>query len=258
MIGLGVSPYFRKTFDNLIPPPISGYSIWYRSDGLVPGSDNQYGICDGTNAISLLRNLKGSSSNYSEQLVGINQPILNTSVFGTRKGIQTSSFDWFVQNNLGISNGISGCTIYTNAWVSTGGAQRVLFFLSTGTSAGNARIQIDSDASNNWRIAARRLDADGASLLTGGSTLTKKRMAFVIDYANSDAFIYEAGSLTHSNTSFGTAGSTSATNSLSGFIGRNNTGNGFIGEFGDLLFYPSAHNSSWVAIVDSWLANFYV
>lgn len=235
-------------------PPISNWSVWHSPLGLINGFTNKYGIVDSLGSIQKVTDPSQRTSFYSEQLTGSVQPLLSNNLFGSKKGFGFGSNRFFDVSDLSLTNGISSITLYTVAKVTSGGAARILFFTSTGTNASNARFQISSGATNVWTIAGRRADGDGAATLTGGSTLTDKVLAFVVDFANSNAYIYENKVLVASSTSFLTDGNVSSTNSLASFFGKNNGGNAFAGNVGDLLIYKNqAHNTGQLNQMSDWL-----
>lgn len=239
-------------------PPVSNYSIWFRANGLVSGENNSYGWVDATNNISKLLNL-GVDPIYADQSIGANQPDLIANVIGGKKVVRFlgSPVGMNLNNASGLSQNISGCTIYWVGKVSTGGAQRTLFYLST-NSESSARFIVYSDAAtNNWSVAARRLDADSAAIMSGGSSLTNKICAITMDYASGDVFLYENGIQVASSNSFTSNGSTSNTVSGACYLGKNNSGNNFIGDVGDIIFYKSAHGPTQIGQVSSWLNSFY-
>lgn len=248
----------RRLFSphRLAQPPISGYHFWYRADGMFPTKTNSYGSVDGAMNISEWSDLGNTTSDVI-QSTGALQPVLADYQFGRQKGVSFSGATHFDCVNLTSVQNVSGFTLYAVAQVTTGGANRVLFFNSVGTSATNARF-VAFSTGDAWTLAVRRLDADGAGTATGGSsTSAVKIVAFVCDYANGDGFIYENGSLAGSNLAISSSGTTENTTSLAGFVGKNNTGNQMIGKIGDMLSYRSAHTATQVAQITSWLNGFY-
>lgn len=246
----------------LIPPPISGYSFWFRADGLVAGAANSYGSVDGAGSVSQLTDLGGSTITAT-QSTGSKQPALISSLIGTkaRKGVRfvgANATELVVNNALALTNNISGITMYTVAKVNTGGATASLMFFSTGASATASRCDIRNSAANAWQTAGRRLDADSIATVTGGaSTSAYKIIGSPIDYANSNGYIYENGALVNSNTTFQTDGNVSATNALSSFIGSFNGANYLTGDIGEILVYTGYHDATQVASIHAWLNKFY-
>lgn len=246
----------------LIPPPINGYAFWFRADGLTAGATNQYGITDGAGSVSQLTDLGGSTITAT-QSTGSKQPALISSLIGTktRKGVRfvgANATELIVNNALGLTNNIAGITMYAVSKVNTGGAVAPLIFFSNGTSASASRCDIRNSAANAWQTAGRRLDADSIATVTGNTTTAAyKIIGSPIDYANSNAYIYENGSLVNTNAAFQTDGSTSATNSLSAFIGSVNSANYLTGDIGEILVYIGYHDATQVASIHTWLNNFY-
>lgn len=162
-----------------------------------------------------------------------------------------------INNALALTNNIGAITMYTVAKVNTGGTTQIVFSFSIGTGTGS-RADIRSSAADAFQTGGRRLDADGASTVTGNtSTSAYKIIGSPIDYTNSNAYIYENGVLVNTNTAFGTDGSTSATNSLAAFLGSSSGANYATMDVGEILTYIGYHNAAQVASVHSWLNNFY-
>ena len=245
----------------LIQPPISGYSFWFRADGLVAGYSNSYGSADSGNAVSRLTDLGGSTI-YAEQTTGSKQPVLVTSTIGTRlrKAVRftaASLMEFNVINAEALTNNISGITMYVVSKINTGGTNQFSIFFST-VSSGTARADIRSLVANTWQTSGRRLDADGVQTVAGAaSTSAFKILGGAIDYTNSNAVHYENGAAVNTNSSFSTDGSTSATNSAAVTIGSSASTNYMNADIGEILVYIGYHDATQVASVHAWLNNFY-
>lgn len=246
----------------LTPPPIPGYSFWFRADGLGLGTINSYGSVDSAGSVSKLSDLGGGTI-YADQTTGSKQPTLVTSTIGTknRKAIRfvgANANEMAINNALALTNNIGAITMYTVAKINTGGTTSILLYFSTGASASNSRVDVRSSAADVWVGAGRKLDADSIATVTGNSsTSAYKIVAVSVDYTSSNAYIYENGALVSSNTTFQTDGSTSATNSLSVSIGTSNGGNYLTGDVGEILTYIGYHDATQIAAMSTWLNNFY-
>lgn len=242
-------------------PPLAGYSYWFRANGLVAGVNNIYGVADGSGNISETKDL-GDSIITSTQVAGIQQPLLVSGVIGTnlRKCIRFdgSNDDLVINNADTLTNNAGGATIFFVGKTRTGGSLQFPFFINNGSALGSARFSIDSSAANAWELRVRRLDADGAGVLAGGSSTSAfKIVCGVMDWTNGDGFIYENRALVNSNNALTSSGSTSATNSLVSRLGELNTGNNWAGDAGDYLFYPFALTQAQVEAVSDWMNEFY-
>lgn len=246
----------------LIPPPINGYAFWFRADGLVAGETNRFGIADGLGSVSQLTDLGGSTITATQSTMS-KQPVLISSLIGTkaRKGVRfvgANATELIVNNALALTNNISAITMYVVSKINTGGTLAFPLYFSTGTSATASRCDIRSSAANAWQTSGRRLDADSVATVTGNATTaTYKIIGSPIDYANSNAYIYENGALVNSNTSFQTDGNTSAANSLAVALGSTSVGNYLTGDIGEILVYIGYHDATQVAAIHTWLNNFY-
>lgn len=242
-------------------PPIDGYAFWFRADGLSTGTTNNYGIVDSSGSVAQLTDL-GSGTIIATQLIGNKQPILVESMIGTRsrKAIRFSganSTDMIINNLSGLTNNISAITMYTVAKANGSGTTQIVFYFSIGGGSTGSRADIRSSTLNIWQTGGRRLDADSPSVVSGNSSTSAfKIIGSPIDYANSNGYIYENNTLINTNTSFGTDGNTSATNSTQILIGS--TGSNYLtGDIGDILVYIGYHDATKVALIHNWLNRFY-
>ena len=260
-LSLKMGSWFPFVENGFSSPPISGYSYWFRADGLVNGINNSYGIADGSGNISQFKDLGGSVIDAT-QATGIQQPLLVSGVIGTnsRKCIRFdgSNDDLVINNADTLTNNAGGATIFLVGKTRTGGSLQFPFYINNGSGLGSARFAIDSSAANAWELRVRRLDADGAGVLAGGSSTSAfKIVAGVMDWTNGDGFIYENRVLVNSNTSLTSAGSTSATNSLVSRLGELNATNNWAGDAGEYLYYPFALTQVQVEEVSDWINEFY-
>ena len=244
----------------ITPPPVSGYAYWFMPDGMVVGATNDYGIVDSSGNISRVKD-KGGSTIYAEQLTGANQPSLQTTtvINRSRKVIRFAGSPQTmpVSNAGAVTQNISGLTIYQIAKVTTGGAIIFPFFFSTNV-AGGSRTDIRSIAANTWQLTGRRLDADSAYTVAGNSSTSAfKLVTGVIDYANSNGYIYENNSLINSNTSFSTDGNTSNTASALVEMGSIGSGNFFIGDIALILVYVGAHDADQRTAIWNWVNGYF-
>lgn len=243
------------------PPPVLGYSFWFRADGLIAGTTNKYGIADSTGNVSQLTDLGGSSITAT-QSTAINQPVIVNNRIGTksRKAVRFSGSpqEMAINNAAALTNNISGATLIAVMKSNATGTQQIGIVFST-NSAAASRCDLRTTTTNVWRLAGRRLDADAVATVdgTGSSNAAFLALAGAIDYANSDALVYENGVQTGSNTSFQTNGNTSATNSAAVSLANIAATNYFSGDIGDLLFYPTYLTATQIGQIHAWLNSFY-
>lgn len=245
----------------VIPPPVLGYSFWFRADGLIINTTNKYGITDVTGNVSQLTDLGGTVITAT-QATAINQPALIANRIGTslRKAIRFSGSpqEMAINNASTLTNNVSGATWIAVMKSNAAGTQQIPIIFTTNAAAAS-RCDLRCTTTNVWRLAGRRLDADGIATVdgTGSSNAAFRILGGAIDYANSDAYIYENGVQTGSNTAFQTNGNTSATNSAAVNIAAVAATNYFAGDIGDILFYPFYLTPAQVLQMHTWLNNFY-
>lgn len=104
----------------------------------------------------------------------------------------------------------------------------------------------------------RRLDADGAVILTGGALSgSPQNLVVKADYTNTTLTNYVNGSQTAQDTTTLTAGNTSATNGLYFGIGGENSAGADLtsADIYELVVYNKALSGGEQATVEAWLTN---
>jgi hypothetical protein len=199
---------------------------------------------------------QSGNARNATQTVAANQPrIVNAGAIileGSNPAIEWNNNRLSITTGLNITNNI-------NKWYSfivalnndIQNVSRLIYFYSTGSSSTSTRILFGKVLNNKINIAGRRLDTD--ILAQNASSLDYDNLnnlyTSIIDYQNSDSYIYRNNILIASNTSFLTNGSTSLTNSLSGAIGSNGAGTeNWIGKSQEIIFYNSDQSTNRTAI----------
>jgi len=120
-------------------------------------------------------------------------------------------------------NGVSASVFM--AWVTIGSVTgtRNLFFFSTNSSGGTARVRLGLVA-NQFVVAGRRTDGETLKSFTQVGTVaittTPQHIVAVYDYTNNDGFFYLNGVLNTSDlTFFDSGGSTTASNAVQNSVG---------------------------------------
>ena len=131
-----------------------------------------------------------------------------------------------------IARNVPGVTIIAACAFDTNSGTQFLFNANTNTQASRCSIVMTA---GNIVTGGRRLNADSFASVGYAHNSNANIISGVLDYANSDAFIYENGVLKNSSTSFQTAGNSEDGDSVSVEIGSTGNGttsrlDGFIGE----------------------------
>ena len=147
---------------------------------------------------------------------------------------------------FGMLNNIGGFTVYA---VSASAASHAGYIFFGSENSGSARSTLQYATTSRIATFDRRLDGVGGQTLSGTNNeapnATFKVFSTVVDYTNSDAFLYVNGALSTTSTSFLTDGSTSATNST--VINYGATGSGATplnGDIAEILVYNVAHTAA--------------
>jgi len=211
------------------------------------------------NTVSEWRDLSGNGR-HMEQGTAVAQPDATTRTQNGRRVLDFQSGQFMLGNaaSLNVLRDKPGGTGFVVGKLDGTASQQVFFLATISGSNALARYLVDNDpASNTWRVGGRRLNSDSFdSVALNGSVDTNSNvLTGVLDYANSDAFLYENGSLLGSNTSFQTDGNTFDTDSDAVAIGASPAGtsaflNGFIGE---IILYQRALSATERQRVERYL-----
>lgn len=179
----------------------------------------------------------GSGGNASQASTS-NQPrIVNTGTLETDGGLPCINFGsradawWLDFSGTGL-DAVRNVS-YAQGYLvlhpqSTASGSKPALVLSSGSSANQVRWSLINalTTANRMDIAARRLDAVGAGVITSDTDHNAARIqtSALVNYNDADAFLYQNGTQVASNTSFLTSGVTTNTASLNGHIGRQTGG----------------------------------
>lgn len=175
--------------------------------------------------------------------------------------IQAYTFDGTTLTNLTKLNmfrNVGGASIFAVVKYSGGASSQAAFFASNNTTA-NPRTylyQRFSGTNVKYTIAGRRLDAD---LFQALQSITESTNIFVlhtgvIDYSNSNAFVYLNGSINNSTTSFQTDGLTSNTDSSVIQISNAAIPNYMNGDIAEIIVFNRALTTAEIANVHEYLS----
>jgi hypothetical protein len=184
--------------------------------------------------------VSGSASQWNDksangwnmaQSTAANRPTIIASAINGRRALEFDGTSDFMATTAAGARAIyrnvsAGWAFLVFKRAATGSATRVLFGASTGVNSAAARLRFDL-AAEKIRIASARVDGTPATLLSGATSIDTSWHAALItvDWATTTAEIHLDGVLDGSSTSFGTAGSTSNTDSQANLsIGSNMNG----------------------------------
>jgi hypothetical protein len=196
------------------------------------------------NTVSEWRDLSGNGRHVAQATAASQPNAVNRTQNGRRVLDYTGGQEMLGNAaTLGLLRNVSGATIIAAVkWdaLSTASLGYNAVVFSTGASSTQARAFLASVAPvvNSLSGGGRRLDADSFARANGTGTTNPRIASAVIDYANSDAFVYADGSLAGSNTSFQTTGNTSDTDSLAVSVGGGVGANLLDGWIGEVLVWP--------------------
>lgn len=197
-------------------------------------------------AVSSWPESSGNNLPAAVQGTPASQPTLITNAINGHKAVSFDGVNDFLQLTgaaLDVARNRSALTVFiVYAYPSNFSGTRSFLYLSTGTSSTSSRVYMGlKDSSGFLGAGGRRLDTDSA-LFTGATAPVVGEVAVTTArfvYSSSDLYIYKNGTLSSTNTSFGTNGSTSDTSSLAGVIGSNLAGTAEIlpGRIAEILIY---------------------
>jgi hypothetical protein len=186
--------------------------------------------------VSEWRDVSGNGRHFAQD-TGASQP--GTSTLNGKRVLSTTGSQLMTGNaaSLGILRNVPGATIVYVGSITVADAQNVIH-ISNGTNAAQARALMGRIGS--FVVAGRRLDADlfaSVGQLSGG--IASGVYTGVLDYANSDAFLFGDGAQLASSTSFQTDGNTSDTDSLGTSLFATPAGANFCtATLGEVLIWP--------------------
>lgn len=240
---------FKVLVDWKRPTVVPGLALWWRADYF-------QGLADGT-AVTSWPSAVGSSTAIQD--TGTNQPTKQT-VDGVTCVRFDGTNDWLslTGDALTMSQNKAGVSIFARAKVTPTAALRRIIYLSTGTSATAGRSALYIDTTAGLATGLRRLDADSAQGIIGsnpGSTNIRV-MAGILDYANSDGFLYLDGTLDASSTTFKTSGNTSDTASQAAALGARGDGTAeFLGmDLYEVLVWPRVVTTDERTLIETYLS----
>jgi hypothetical protein len=202
----------------------------------------------GNGFVAIWYDQSGNGNDVFELTASWQPRIVNAGVLDIQNSKPTLRFSGF-QNRLyrtGVTNFTSNnyrLIFVANKWntvPTTVG--RVLF--SANTSAGALKFSINS-STNLYRLSAQRLDGETATQLLSTSTFNNTNMYLttgVMDYTNSDAFLYFNSNLEDSNLSAFTSGITSNTNSTIYIGGVSPSGSISATNISEIITYTTPQN----------------
>jgi len=233
---MGMNPrLLRPTESGFNPRRIAGLGIWL--DATVDASLTFNG-----NTVSEWRDLSGNGRHFAQTTAG-NQP---NGVSTTQNGRRVLAFSGsqFMDGNaaaLNLLQNVPGGTVISVLQFTSASENYVVLRVSNNLVSARLELGQTTSAPAGTYIGGRRLDADSFALISHAADTSARVRTGILDYANSDAYIYRDGTLENSTSSFQTSGNTSNTASGLVRIGANNIGGGgFSGWIAECLVWPRA------------------
>lgn len=185
------------------------------------------------------------------QSTAVRQPLFVASGQNGRPVLRFDGIDdSFVLSGAGLSilrNVPGGSVLAAVRHSGTDGTQALLSVSISGN-ASSARLNVYVQATRRIVAGGRRLDTDSFQSITGGNDSYTDGAAWlhtsVVDYANSDAYLYKNGALLASSTSFQADGLTSDTDSASVVIGGGSAAGVWPGDIAELVIANAAWNNT--------------
>jgi hypothetical protein len=234
------------------PKSIANLGLWL-------DASNTSSLTFNATTVSEWRDLSGNARHFAQD-TGASQPVANTRTQNGRRALDFQGSQFMLGNaaSLNVFRNVSGGTAFVVGKIDAASGSQVFLAVSRNGSNAQARLVIDTDpAALSWRAGGRRLDADGfgAATVSGSWDTNVNVLTGLLDYGNSDAFLYENGTLLNSNTSFQANGNTSDTDSDAVHIGASGGGtssflDGFIAE---IILYQRALSATERQRVERYL-----
>jgi len=154
---------------------------------------------------------------------------------------------------LSFSNGVGGITIAVRMKITSASGDNI-FMISTGGSSTSSRAKLSTTGGGLLSTVSRRLDADSAAILNGGTPSGGiENYSAVWNYTSNDVRQY-INNVEATSGSISTPGSTSATNSLFvGLGGEESAGADIDGDIYEVGVFNRALDLSQRSTLDDWL-----
>lgn len=192
--------------------------------------DDSTAVTDVSGAASQWDDKSANSWHMTQATAGSRPTIIASAINGRRALEFDGTADLMATSAAGARaiyrNVSSGWAFVVFKRAATGSATRVVFGASTGVNSAAARLRFDI-ASDKVRISSARVDGTAAALLSGATSLDTNWHAALItvNWATTTGEIYLDGTLDGTSAAFGTAGSTSNTDSQANLsLGSNMNG----------------------------------
>lgn len=163
-----------------------------------------------------------------------------------------------VTGGLGILNNVPGCTVFALRSYASFSGNPFIFAAAGGLDVTRLGINVVS-AGSLFQVGVRRLDSDSASSVTAPGALLNDAIIQVgrVSYSTADAANFVDGALVGTSGTVGTAGNTSATDSLRiniGALSSSPASQFFSGTLAALLVYNRALSTAERHLAERWLA----
>lgn len=240
------------------PKNISGLGLWL-------DASNTSSLTFNGNTVSEWRDLSGNGRHYSQSTAaqqpngtGRTQNSRRVLDFSEGQGLAGNAAARTIARDIGGITILAACKTDNVSTVPPSGGLRMFFFASNNAVSSRSALFVQTFPFE-FRVGGRRLDADAFSSVGGAVTSSASVLSGVIDYTNSDAFVFLNGTSLASNTSFLTTGNTQDTDSGATAVGASTDANGSVtgnqldGFIGEVCVYPRALNSQERLTVERYL-----
>jgi len=207
----------RPTASGFNPRSIANLGLW-----LDAAADSS--LTFNASTASEWRDLSGNGRHFA-QATAANQPLTTR----TQNSLRVLDFDGARRLNgnaasLTIARNVGALTMFVVGQLDTANADaQLLFICRNGATSARAAVAY-LFGTNSFVTGGRRLDSDGFSAASYIANTNANVITGLLDYANSDAFIFQNGTQQADNTLFHGNGNTSNTDSDGVSIGQNIAG----------------------------------
>jgi hypothetical protein len=240
------------------PTSISNIAAWWRSD---------LGITLNGSTVSAWADQTGNGHHWT-QGTAANQPTYTAGQLNGQPGVVfDGSNDYMDAVNsvtLALTKNIGAISMWVVAKNTNTDTQRILCAFSNGISTDTSRVSLrwratSGNGTGDLALGTRRLDADTAQTERGGtiSTTVFDSILGILDYTNSNAFLYQNNTLVRSTTTFQTDGNTSNTNSVGVHLGWGGVGGNCAMSVVEMAIWLKVLTSNDRDILDAYIANRY-
>lgn len=247
-------------FTNFLPTDLSNLVVWLdATKGLYDATSGGSAVSADSATVARWEDQSGNG-NHMTQSDSASRPTLKTAIQNSLNVLRWDGNKTRMScSNLGLFNNVPGASVFAvRKWSSSPTTERGIFYAST-NSSDVVRVYLGGGLASGKAFAGgRRLDANTLQRVDSAANVSTSSFELegaILDYANSDIYLYTNALLSNSSTSFQTDGNSQANNSKYIGVGGSvpSAGYGIVGDIAECIVYNRALTESERKSVENYL-----